>query len=70
MKCPGQDTIYWKPDFIYEVKCPECSSLVEFFKDDSTRKCSQCGHHFFNPRKDLGCASYCEHAIKCLNVTH
>ncbi|MBC2745136.1 MAG: HD domain-containing protein [Desulfosarcina sp.] len=39
MKCPGQDTLYWKPGAIYEVPCPNCGVNVEFFKDDTARKC-------------------------------
>jgi predicted HD phosphohydrolase len=66
MKCPGQDTQYWKPGAIFEVKCPECDHLVEFFKDDTTRKCPHCGHRFLNPKMDFGCASYCQYAEQCL----
>jgi HD superfamily phosphohydrolase YqeK len=66
MKCPGQDTRYWKPGAIFEVNCPKCGSDVEFFKDDTTRRCKQCGHRFLNPEMDLGCASYCQYAEQCL----
>ena len=66
MKCPGQDSQYWKPGAIFEVKCPECGTEVEFFKDDTTRKCSNCGHRFLNPRLDFGCASYCPYAEQCI----
>jgi HD superfamily phosphodiesterase len=66
MKCPGQDTQYWKSDAIFEVKCPQCSQTVEFFKDDTTRKCGSCGHRFVNPEMDFGCASYCQYAEQCL----
>ena len=66
MKCPGQDSRYWKPDSIFETKCPECGKIVEFFKDDTTRKCSHCGHRFANPEMDFGCASYCKFADQCL----
>jgi len=66
MKCPGQDTQFWKPGSIYEVKCPKCGSEVEFFKDDPTRKCPTCGHRFLNPSLDFGCASYCPYAEKCI----
>lgn len=65
MKCPGQDTQYWTGSAIYEVDCPECGKAVEFFKDDTTRKCA-CGHRFVNPKMDFGCASYCQHAEECL----
>jgi len=62
MKCPGQDTRYWKPGDIFEVKCPKCGNDVEFFKDDPARKCPKCGHRFLNPNLDFGCASYCPYA--------
>ena len=66
MKCPGQDSRYWKPGSIFDVKCPECGASVEFFKDDTTRKCDSCGHRFVNPDMDFGCAAYCQYAEKCL----
>lgn len=66
MKCPGQDTQYWKPGAIYEARCPECGEEVEFFKDDPSRKCPNCGHRFLNPALDFGCAAYCQYAEQCL----
>jgi putative nucleotidyltransferase with HDIG domain len=66
MKCPGQDTRYWKPGAIFEVECPKCGNVVEFFKDDTTRLCKKCGHRFVNPEMDFGCASYCPYAEQCL----
>ena len=66
MKCPGQETQFWKPGSIFEVKCPKCGHLVEFFKDDPTRKCPKCGHRFMNPSLDFGCASYCQYAEQCI----
>ena len=68
MKCPGQDMQYWKDDAIYEVKCPECQTLVEFYKDDTTRKCHKCNHRFVNPKLDFGCATYCQFAEQCLGT--
>ena len=68
MKCPGQDSRYWKPGSIFEAKCPECEKIVEFFKDDTTRKCGHCGHRFANPQMDFGCASYCKFADQCLGT--
>lgn len=68
MKCPGQDMQYWKDDAIFEVKCPECHTLVEFYKDDTTRKCHECGHRFVNPRLDFGCATYCQFAEQCIGT--
>ena len=66
MKCPGQDSRYWKPDAIFEAKCPKCGNGVEFFKDDTTRRCKKCGHRFLNPGLDFGCASYCKYAEQCI----
>jgi hypothetical protein len=66
MKCPGQDSRFWQPGAIFETQCPQCGGEVEFFKDESTRKCKHCGHKFVNPRMDFGCASYCKYAEQCL----
>lgn len=68
MKCPGQDTKYWTPGSIFEAKCPKCATTVEFFKDDTARKCGGCGHRFANPKMDFGCASYCQYAEQCLGT--
>ncbi len=68
MKCPGQDMKYWKNDAIFEVNCPKCGTSIEFYKDDTTRKCSNCGHRFVNPKMDFGCASYCQFAEQCLGT--
>ena len=66
MKCPGQDSRYWKMDAIFDAKCPKCNANVEFFKDDTTRRCGKCGHKFLNPGMDFGCAAYCEFAEDCI----
>jgi hypothetical protein len=66
MKCPGQDTLYWKPGAIFDAKCPKCGNTVEFFKDDTSRKCDKCGHRFVNPDMDFGCAAYCPYADQCI----
>ncbi len=66
MKCPGQDSRYWKPGAIFDTKCPKCGQQVEFFKDDTTRKCNHCSHRFVNPRMDFGCAAYCQYAEQCI----
>jgi HD superfamily phosphohydrolase YqeK len=68
MKCPGQDSRYWKPGAIFDEKCPECGHIVEFFKDDTARKCGKCGHRFANPKMDFGCASYCQYAEECIGT--
>lgn len=68
MKCPGQDSRYWEASAIFEVPCPKCGRDVEFFKDDTARKCPNCDYRFMNPKMDFGCASYCQHAEQCLGT--
>jgi hypothetical protein len=66
MKCPGQDTRYWKPGDIFESPCPGCGGPLEFFKDEATRRCRKCGRVAPNPKMDFGCAAYCKYAQQCL----
>lgn len=66
MKCPGQDSRYWDSDAIFNVKCPGCGNIEEFFKDEPTRKCRKCGYRIINPKMDFGCASYCKFAAQCV----
>ena len=66
MKCPGQDTRYWKPGDIFDVDCPPCGNKVEFFKDEATRQCRVCGNKIVNSRMNFGCAGYCQFAEQCL----
>lgn len=66
MKCPGQDTRFWKPGDIFVTECPKCGAEIEFFKDDARRRCAWCGHLFYNPKIELGCAEWCQYAEKCV----
>jgi len=66
MQCPGQDNRYWDGEAVFEIPCPHCDNILEFFKDDSQRTCKQCGNKVLNPRIDFGCAAYCSHAEQCL----
>ena len=66
MKCPGQDSRFWKRESVFEVACPGCGAAVEFFKDEPTRVCRACGHKTVNPRMNFGCASHCKYAEACL----
>lgn len=68
MKCPGQDTQYWNQDAIFETQCPECGAKMEFFKDDTSRKCKNCDKRIVNPKMDFGCASYCQYAEQCIGT--
>lgn len=64
--CPGQDTRFWKPGDVFEVPCAECGFEIEFFKDDAVRRCRRCGNRVRNPRLNIGCAQWCQHAKECL----
>jgi putative nucleotidyltransferase with HDIG domain len=69
VRCPGQDQRFWKPDDIFEVRCPGCGTAVEFFKDEPKLKCRTCGQVVVNPKIDLGCAEWCQYAEQCLGVS-
>jgi len=66
VKCPGQDTRYWTPEDIFDVKCPFCNKEIEFFKDEPFRICPECEGEVRNPKIDLGCAKWCKYAKECL----
>jgi hypothetical protein len=68
MKCPGQDSRFWGPEAISESSCPNCGGPIEFFKDESSRKCRKCGTKALNPKMDFGCAAYCRFAAQCLGT--
>lgn len=67
-KCAGQDSRFWDFNSVFEIKCPQCGYKMEFFKDDTSRTCRQCGSHILNPKMDFGCASYCKFAEQCLGT--
>lgn len=64
--CPGQDTRFWQPGDIFDSKCGNCGNPIEFFKDDASQKCKKCGTRIQNPKLNMGCAQWCEHAEECL----
>jgi hypothetical protein len=45
-RCNGNNTQEWGPDAIFDIECKNCGSLVEIFKDDITRNCSECGKNY------------------------
>ncbi len=65
-RCPGQDQRYWKPEDIFDVRCPYCGSEIEFWKDEPFHICRGCEREVRNPRIDLGCAKWCAHGDQCL----
>jgi hypothetical protein len=66
MRCPGQDKRYWTGEVAFDEPCPRCGSEVEFFKDESSGRCPNCGHRFKNPRVSFDCAKWCAYAEECL----
>ena len=66
LRCPGQDRRFWQLKDIVEVKCPYCTSTIEFWKDDPMRYCSDCGEIINNPQLNLSCAKWCAMAKECL----
>jgi len=68
MRCPGQNTQYWLPSDIFNLPCPACGEEIEFFKDDSQRKCPKCGYRLKNPKLDEGCAEWCPYGEKCTEL--
>lgn len=67
-RCPGQDQRFWKPEDIFETQCPHCGAPIEFWKDEPSLKCRQCRKLLVNPKLDLGCAEWCQHAEQCLGA--
>ncbi|MCX7805160.1 MAG: HD domain-containing protein [Planctomycetota bacterium] len=65
-QCPGQNMQFWKPSDIFDVPCPSCGNMVEMFRDDIYRHCPSCGTRLANPKMNLGCARWCQHARECL----
>lgn len=68
VRCPGQDLMFWKSGDIFEAQCPHCGTSVEFWKDEPSVKCPHCRKVIANPRLDLGCAQWCQHAEQCLGA--
>lgn len=66
VRCPGQNTQFWGPGDVFEVRCSDCGKALEFFKDDSQRHCPGCGRVVFNPRMNFSCAQWCPSARDCL----
>ncbi len=65
-QCPGQDGRNWSPEDVSEKSCPACNYQIEFFKFDLMRSCPSCGQDVINPRFNLECAEWCEHAANCI----
>lgn len=66
VKCPGQDSRFFKAQDVAEVTCPECGRAMEFWPDELMRRCPGCGRRTSNPRLNLRCLEWCAHAEACL----
>jgi hypothetical protein len=49
-KCSGNNFEEGGFDAIFDIECPHCGHLVEFFKDEINRRCSQCKNMVCNNR--------------------
>ena len=67
-KCTGNNTQEWGPEAIFEVECPSCGTLVEFFKDEISRYCPRCRETVVNDRKDFGCSRNCTAETENRNI--
>lgn len=52
--CSLSNTRKWTANSIYEIECPDCGDLVEFFKDEKKRTCDN-GHKIHNPSVGNDC---------------
>jgi len=59
---------YWKPGAIFESTCPKCGQPVEFFKDDTARKCGSCGHPLRQSPDGLRLRGLLPYAEQCLGT--
>ncbi len=65
-KCPGMDPAFFKFEDIKIHNCLECQRKLEFWKDDVSITCPDCGHKNFNPNLGNTCLSWCKEAAKCV----
>lgn len=61
-KCSGNCTYEWGPDAIFDIQCPTCGHMVEFFKDEIRRNCPYCKNPVHNNSGDYGCGQWCSSA--------
>jgi HD superfamily phosphodiesterase len=68
-KCPGQEKRNWKSEDLFDAPCPHCGQVLEFWKTEPRRRCFGCGKNVLNPKLELGCAQWCQHAADCLGFS-
>lgn len=60
-RCPGQDGRSLTAE---DVACPVCGYPIEFFSDEHSRKCPQCGGRVGRVPAN-NCQDWCSAASKC-----
>lgn len=58
-RCTGNNTQEWGFDAIFDIKCDQCGHLVEFFKDEISRKCPGCNKMVRNNKRNYDCRQQC-----------
>ena len=48
--CTGRELWEWGSGAIFDLPCPSCGHLVEFFQDEIWRTCGHCRARVRNPR--------------------
>jgi ribosomal protein S27E len=64
-QCPGQNPRNWTSEDIFDVRCPKCGNLIEFFRDDQKRPCKKCETVVLNPKLNIKCLEWCSFADRC-----
>ena len=61
-KCPGTDSRSVRPEY---RRCTECGYRLEFFSDELTRRCPQCGSKQMK-EAEPSCVVWCPAAEACV----
>jgi predicted RNA-binding Zn-ribbon protein involved in translation (DUF1610 family) len=62
--CQGVRTLIG-PGQIITRTCPSCGGEVEFFSDETERRCPGCGR-MLHQEATPSCVSWCQYAEKCI----
>jgi predicted nucleic acid-binding Zn-ribbon protein len=61
-RCPGTDSRSVRPEY---RRCTECGYRLEFFSDELTRRCPQCGSKQMKEAQP-SCVAWCPAAEACV----
>lgn len=63
-QCPGSRSIREPiPEYF---SCPKCSTKVEIWTDEMSRRCSKCGTRVFREQRGPSCIDWCPAAKECI----